>query len=87
MSVTFERLSGGPKEVSRNGLIGPSSKQQDSEQADEHHSPILTKTCVAFAQIDFSTPGKRGGLNRSTQHSAQAHLALKAKAKIARKVK
>jgi len=29
-------------------------------------------------------PGKRGGLNGSTQHSARTHLVLKTKVKIAR---
>ena len=47
----------------------------------------------AFVALDWfiggrarrrSTPGKAGGLNGSTQHSARTHLALKTKAKIAR---
>jgi len=46
----------------------------------EQHT-VLTKVT---RNLLSPTPDKSGGLNGSTQHLAQTHLALKTKAKIAR---
>ena len=39
------------------------------------------------ACVGFSVPDKRGGFNRSPQHSARTHLALKTKAKNACRIR
>jgi hypothetical protein len=50
--------------------------------------PSITVTSsyhfVTMRRLADPLPGKRGGLNGSTQHSVRTHLALKTKAKIAR---